>query len=180
VNPNGYATDVYLSYAEEDCDHAPFNSGRGGWCPTLTGHSDIMVNFTFEREEQPRVGSTLLYTFKAENERGFAYSEVGRFIVTEPVELPPQPDTTPPESIVWDAEGRIPKPYVLIHGRAWDENSVKNVTVNGESVMGIRHDNYYSWRKWVDLTEGPNVITVTAFDDSENQNALTNTYHKLH
>lgn len=176
VNPNGYATDVYLSYAEEDCDHAPFNSGRGGWCPTLTGHSDIMVNFTFEREEQPRVGSTILYTFKAENERGFAYSEVGRFIVTEPVELPPQPDTTPPESIVWDAEGRIPKPYVLIHGRAWDESGIKNVTVNGESVTGTRHDNYFSWRKWMNLTEGPNAIKVTAFDDSENQNAITNTY----
>jgi hypothetical protein len=173
INPNGYPTDVYLSYAEEGVGHSPFNSGRGGWCPTLTGTDEITVAFTFSRTDEKNSGTKLQYIFKAENSRGFAYSKVGNITITDPIELPPVPDTTPPDLVVWDADGQINMPYVWVHGQAWDENGVSKVTVNGVAVEGTRSDNWFFWKDRFELNEGKNIINVTAYDGSLNLNSVS-------
>ncbi|MBD3172487.1 hypothetical protein GF326_08450, partial [Candidatus Bathyarchaeota archaeon] len=85
VNPNGYNTYIYLSYANSQNNHTPFNSGRGGWWPTMSGTEDILVTFHFDRNEQPNVGQEIDYIFKASNSQGVAYSKIGHFNVTDPI-----------------------------------------------------------------------------------------------
>ena len=176
VNPNGRRTSIYLSYAEKGTKHSPFNSGRGGWSDPLEGNEDILVTFKFERDEKPSPGNTIEYVFKVENGLGYAYSEVGSFLVTDPIELPPEPDTTPPDSVVWDHEGVTNREYVVLHGRVWDESGVSHVLVNGENTNEFWKENeWLIWTKTYWLEDGENDLSFIAFDNFNNSIVIQST-----
>jgi len=176
VNPNGRRTYIYLNYAEKGTLHSPFNSGRGGWSDPLEGYEDILVTFKFEREEKPDPGNTIEYIFKVDNDRGIAYSEVGSFLVTNPIDLPPEPDTTPPDLVVSDNEGYTNKEYIVLHGSVWDESGVSHVIVNGEKANEFHNEGEWCfWTKNFWLEEGVNDISVTAFDNNNNTAVVEST-----
>jgi len=172
LNPNGHQTSIYLSYAGRNCAHAPFNSGRGGF-PTFNGTEDIIFNYTFSRDEELSVGTTIAYIFQVSNREGFAYSKVGYFNVTDPVDLPTTQDVTPPQLHFWPSNVTVPSSSIVINGMAFDESGISNVTVLNQTATGYFHEEWAFWQMKVNLTEGENEIFITAYDNSTYHNSRT-------
>lgn len=172
VNPNGYDTGIYLSYANSRNNHTPFNSGRGGWWPRMSGTEDILVTFHFDRDEQPYVGEEIDYIFHVSNRQGVAYSKIGHFNVTDPIYIPPEEDALPPIMYYHAGSGDIPINYTVIEGSAWDENQIKNVTINGYNASGYRHGEHFSFYQILELSSGDNFIETIAYDNSPNHNMI--------
>ena len=82
-------------------------------------------------------------------------------------------DTTSPElAVVLPDNGEVfDYPNVTVEGTAYDKSGIYSVTVNGQEAES--DDNWQNWYCEVVLSEGSNMIVVTATDDSENRNWAT-------
>jgi len=74
---------------------------------------------------------------------------------------------------VWPENVNVNDSFIVLNGRSQDIDGIFNVTINGEAATGWFHETSFHWQKRVNLTLGYNVITIIAFDNSEDHNSAT-------